>query len=128
MVRTLRSSAERQTFAVAGGQQFGLAVPAVAIDRPDGVKDILRGEAAGTGRHGVSGGAPADLAPDLIEFAHDRRTAGAVDGAVHSAAARQRRVGRVDDRVHRHAGDIAFLNQDRASRGYREFHGHRLQS
>ena len=43
-------------------------------------------------------------------FRQQFRTRGAVNGAVHTAAAQQGTVGRVDDGVHLHFGDIISDN------------------
>src|SRR5438105_4517984 len=57
---------------------------------------------------GVAGGAAAELAA----LGQDRGSAGAVDRAVDPAAAQQRRVGRIDDRVGRLRGDVAAHQLD----------------
>ena len=49
---------------------------------------------------------------ELAALLHDRRPAGAVDRAVHAAAARELRVGRVDDRVDGLLGDVALQQRD----------------
>jgi hypothetical protein len=58
---------------------------------------------AGGGRLRIAGRAPAERAA----FLEDRRPARVVDRAVDPAAAEQRRVGRVDDRVDVLTRDVA---------------------
>jgi hypothetical protein len=73
------------------------------------VDDPARREVAGGRRHG-----PADRqatavvpGPQRAALRQDRRAALAVDRAVDAAAAEQRRVRGVDDRVHAFGGDVA---------------------
>src|SRR4029450_6703994 len=65
-------------------------------------------------RLGVAGVAAAEAFARL----EDRGTAGAVDGAVDAAAAEQRRVGGVDDRVHTCRGDVALRELDALGAGH----------
>jgi hypothetical protein len=60
------------------------------------------------GAHRVAGRAPG-RAPELIEQSWTCR---AVDRAVHAAAAAQRLVGSVDDRVDREGGDVGLDDLD----------------
>ena len=45
-------------------------------------------------------------AAKLAAFCHKLRSGGTMDGAIDAAAAQQRAVGRVDDRIERKRGDI----------------------
>ena len=75
------------------------AAPPARADRMD---DVARGQAIAFGDPGLAGGAAAQCAALLKELP----PGGAVDGAVHSAAAQQRLVGRVHDGVHREPGNV----------------------
>lgn len=92
---------------VAFRQQFRFAIAAAAVDRADGVEDVPRIQPSGAGRDRVARGALPELLPDLIQFRHNGRPAGAVDRAIDAAAAGQRGVGRVHDGISRHPGDVA---------------------
>ena len=80
--------------------------------RADGVDHVARGKQTGGSGFRVAGLAAAEQ-PALLE---DRGAAGSVDRAVHAAAAAQRLVGRVDDRVHVLLGDVAANELDQALR------------
>src|SRR5206468_3441648 len=74
--------------AVGAREQIRLPVPAVAVDRADGVDDEAGRQPPAARQLGVAGGAAAELAA----LGQDRGSAGAVDRAVDPAAAQQRRV------------------------------------
>src|SRR5262249_8055796 len=76
-------------------EPLGLAVPAVPVDRPDGVDDPARAEPPAAGDLRVAGRA----ATELLALLEDIGPAGAVDRTVDAAAAAERRVRRVHDRV-----------------------------
>jgi hypothetical protein len=80
-----------------------LALAAPAPDRSDGVEHVPRPQTTGTCCLGVARPATAELSA----LPQDRRAAGAVDGAVDAAAAEQRRIGGVHDRMHILLGDVA---------------------
>jgi hypothetical protein len=63
----------------------------------------------------LSGREPANRGPDTVEFLHYGWTAGAVNRAVHSAAARQGRVRRVGDGVHGKTRDVALDESETAT-------------
>ncbi len=91
-----------QTAAVAGGQQVGrLAARAHRMD------DMAGGQAVTVGDLGVAGGAAVERGALLPE----RRSGGAVDGAVDAAAAQQRVVGGVDDGVDGQLCDVAAVQR-----------------
>ena len=92
---SLVRAGDLHTPAVRTRQQLGLAVPAVAIDRPDGVDDVLGLEVAAGGELGVAGRAAAELPARR----KDRRPAGTMNRAIDAAAAAQSAVRRVDDGV-----------------------------
>src|SRR5213078_1434951 len=71
--------------AVGAREQLRLPVPAVAVDRADGVDDEAGRQPPAARRLGVAGGAAAELAA----LGQDRGSAGAVDRAVDPAAAHQ---------------------------------------
>ena len=81
-----------------------------AVDRADGVDDVPGAQLAAAGDLGVPGGAAAEAAA----LREDRWAAGAVDGAVDTPAAEQRRVGGVDDRIRVLPCDVAAHQLDTA--------------
>ena len=88
-----------QRLAVAGRQQLRAVLVAV-VRRADGVDDPARVETARGGGDRLSGEALAVPGTQLAAGREDRGASAAVDGAVDSAAAEERGVRRVDDRVH----------------------------
>ena len=91
-----------QTVCIACGEQGAVRWHA-AVNRADGMDDII-GRQTKAGRYpGFTGGAPADLAAGGQQF----RTGGAVDGAVNTPAAQQRGIGGIDNGTNLQAGDIA---------------------
>ena len=100
--------------AVAGGQEVGFAVGAAAPDGADGVDDVLRGKAvagreAGFARGTAHAGADfGDGQARFVEFA----SRGAVDGAVHAAAAQHPLVRGVDDGIDGEKGDVGLDDFD----------------
>lgn len=112
----------RQTLAVTRSQQLRLATLTTAIDRSHGVKHVLRRQTARSRGDRLARAAKSDDGPYGVEFAHNLRAAGAMDGAIHAAAARQRGIGRVDDGVHCHPCDIAFPKNDFPSACAHPFH------
>ena len=97
---------------MARGEKLVLALSAAAPDRPDGVDHVPRRQVARRRRLRVAGRAAAEAAA-LLE---DRRAAGTVDRAVDAAAAEQRLVGGVDDRVDLLLRDVALDELDPAHR------------
>ena len=67
-------------------------------------------EVAGGGNH--RGTSRAALRILGIGFGHDRRPAPAVDGPIDAASARQRAIGRVDDRIDLFQRDVALMKFD----------------
>jgi hypothetical protein len=94
-------------------EQLGLAVIPAAPDRADRVDHVSRRKVAGARCLGVAGVAAAE-SPALRE---DRRPARAVDRAVDAASPEQRRIRRVDDRVHFLLGDVTDLEPNPAGHG-----------
>ena len=78
------------------------AVTAAAPYRSHGVNDIARGQSITLGQFGLTGGATAQ-APAFLQQSAPR---GAMDGAVHAAAAQQRIIGGIDDGIHSQLGDV----------------------
>src|ERR1035437_2009646 len=95
---------QSQALAVAGGEQFGLALGAALPYRSDGVNDVFGREAVAARDLGAPGGA----APQRAALGEQFRSGGAVDRAVHAAAAQERVVGGVDDGIYRQSGDVGF--------------------
>src|SRR6185503_2421306 len=93
---------ELQALAVAGGEKLRFSALAAAPHRSHGVDDVLRGQLVAPRDLRLAGRAAAERAAFLQQLAPRL----AVDGAVHAAAAQQRRVRRVHDRVHRERRDV----------------------
>ncbi|MNN57230.1 hypothetical protein D3C81_1722070 [compost metagenome] len=94
--------------AVGVGKLFVLALAAAMPDRADRVDHVRRGQAPARGDHCLAGGATAVRVADRAAGLHDGGAAGPVDGAVDAAAAQQAAVGRVDDGIDFHPGDVAM--------------------
>ena len=108
---------ERERGAVARREQLVLAAAAAVPDGADRVDDVARRKVARGGGLRLAGLAAAEP-PALLQ---DRWPAGAVNGAVDAAAAEQRPVGRVDDRVCGMLRDVSLHDPD-AIRGARSCH------
>ena len=93
---------------VAGAEQRVFVAGAAAPHRTHGVDDVARRQPVAGGDPGIAGGAAAQGAA----FVEQAGPGGAVDGAVDPAAAEQRSVGGVDDRVHGERGEIALDNAE----------------
>ena len=91
-----------QGAAVAGGQQLRLAGGSAVPHRAHRVDHIAAGQAVAPGELRLTGPAAVECAA----LGQQLRPCGAVNGAVHAAAAQQGFVGGVDDGVHLHAGDV----------------------
>ena len=88
--------------AIAGRQQLLLALAAAAPHRPDRVDHML-------GRQPIAArdlGAAGLAAAERPAFGEQFRSGGAMDGAVDAAAAEQRAVRRIDDRIERKRRDV----------------------
>jgi hypothetical protein len=86
---------QRDRAAIARGQRRILAVTAAVPYRPDGMNDMPRRQAIAFGDFGVAGVA----AVQRVAFGEQLRPGRAVDGAIDAAAAQQRAIRGVDDRV-----------------------------
>ena len=106
-----------QAFEITGAQERILAVSPSVPDRPGRVDHIFGGEIIALCDFGLARAAAAERAA-LVQKTRPR---GAVDRAVHTAAAQQRAVGGVDDRIGPLAGDIPADNE-------KSFHLHPLNS
>jgi hypothetical protein len=93
---------------VARGKQLGLALIAAMPDRADGVDDVARGKVARGRRLRVANLAAAEP-PALLQ---DRRPACPVNGSIHPAAAEQRGVRGVHDRIDFSLRDVALDELD----------------
>src|SRR5215218_436824 len=94
--------------AVARREQLVLTLAPAAPDGPNGVDDVPRRQTAGVRRLRLAGVATAEQAT----FLQDGRPAGAVNCSVDAAAAEERAVRRVDDRVDALLRDVAFDELD----------------
>jgi hypothetical protein len=94
----------------------GAAVP----HRADRVDDVLCLQLMAVGDLGAAGGAAAERAT----FLQQSRPGGAMDGAVHAAAAEQRAVGGVDDRVNVERGDVGDFDLQQRRADFRGEQGH----
>ena len=97
-----------ETAPIAACQQFTLTATFTAIDRPDGVDHVFRGQIIPLGNFGVSGLAAAQRAA----FLNQLRTRGAVDSSIHTAAAQKRRIRSIDDSVDLHLRDVALNDRN----------------
>jgi hypothetical protein len=80
-------------------------VLAVAPHWANGMDHKLRWQLSRTADHGRTGWTTIRIA--ATSFRHDGRAAGAVNGTVHAASARETAIGRVDDRVNLLTRDVA---------------------
>jgi hypothetical protein len=96
------------------GRQDRRPVLGGGVDRAHGVDHPSGRELARGGRHRLAGRQAARVAarPHLAARRQDRRAAATVDRPVHSAAAEQGRVRRVDDGIGPLRGDVADLQGD----------------
>src|SRR5262249_53885920 len=94
---------EGEAVAVAAREQLVLAATAALPDRADGVHDVPGRESVAARDPRLARGAAAERAA----LGEQLRPRGAVDGAIAPAAAEQRLVGRVHDRVHLLVRDVA---------------------
>ena len=101
---------EPERLPVAALEQGVLVVAPAVPDGPDSVDDMARGEVVSGGDTGLADRAAADPTA-LVEEA---RPGCAVDRAVHPAAAEQRLVRGVDDRIHGEPSDVSLDDFDPA--------------
>ena len=94
---------QRETTSITAREQFILAVTAVVPDRADGMNDPFGGKFVAARDFGLAGGAAAECAAFRQQF----RPGGAMNRAIHPAAAEQRRVRGIHNRVHALPRDIA---------------------
>ena len=96
-----------ETGAVAAGKLAGFAVLPAAIDRTNGVENVMGRKGARTSHDGAAGGTSAGPFANLIELAHDGGAAGAVDRAIDAPTSAESGIGGVSDRIDADFGDIA---------------------
>jgi len=106
--RDLVRMSEREAVPIAGREQFRLALVPAAPDRPDRMDDVPRGQSIAFGKLRLARPAAAEQPA----FVNQLRPGGAVDGPIDAAAAEQRTVRRIDDRVHLEPGDVAAMDFD----------------
>ena len=87
-------------------EQVGLFFVAAVPHRPDRVDHVFRRQPVAAGNPGVAGGA----AIQCSAFGQQFGTGCAVNGAIDTAAAEQRIVGGIDDRVYLQCGDVVGNN------------------
>ncbi len=97
-----------ERLAIAGSQQAVFIVISAAPDRADGVNHEFCREIVALGSFCLAGFATAQQ----TTLGNQARSGRAVDGAIHSASAKQRTVGRIDDRVHCLPGYVSLKNLD----------------
>src|SRR5271165_3428643 len=105
--RELQLIRDADGFAMATGQRLGFATVTPAPERADGVNDILRDQPAGGRGNRLSRGKATDAPNNLFAGFENRGASGAMDCAVHTSSAQQRRVGGVHDGVGLLASDIS---------------------
>jgi phosphoglycolate phosphatase len=98
---------ELETGAIATGELLRLPVLTVAINRTDCMKYVLGRKGTGRGRDRAAGGTTTGPRADLIQIAHDRRAAHAMNGAVHASAPVQTGIGGIDDGIDADLRDVA---------------------
>jgi hypothetical protein len=91
----------------------------MAVDRADGVEDIVGFEATRPRRDGAACGTAADLAT----LRHDLGPAHAVNRPIDAAASCQARVRRVHDRVSLHIDDVALCDFEKRAVDCSALHG-----
>ena len=102
---------QRKATSIATREQFVFAVIAVVPDRADRVNDPFGGQFVAARDFGLAGGATAERAA----FRQQLRARRAMNRAVHTATAEQRRVGGIHNRVHALLRDVAFYYGNAAS-------------
>ena len=107
---------ERETTPITTREQFILAVMAVVPDRADGVNDPLGGKFVTACDFGLTRRATAERAA----FRQQLRPGGAMDGAIHTAAAEQCCVGGIHHCLHALLSNVASNDSD-AMNGFRGF-------
>lgn len=100
-----------QAVGVGRVQEIRLAVVAAMPDRPHGVDDDLCRQVACDGGYGLT--CRAALRVHLAALGQYRRSARAVDCAIHTATAPQAGVGRVDDGINLKRRDVALIEFER---------------
>lgn len=75
---------------MAARQLFGFSVFSAAIDWADRVDHIFCGEVSAGCEDGLACGQVSNFADDLSAFGEDRRSAGAMNGAIDSASPQKR--------------------------------------
>jgi len=100
----LVSEANRLTMAACQGRSF--AAITTAIDRADCMNDVFGGQPSSFGDYRLPGRQAPDLADDFPALGKDRGAPGAMDGTIHSATAKQRRIGGIHDGVGGFFGDV----------------------
>lgn len=98
---------EIQAGDVARSQQFRLAVRAIAVHRPDGMKHVLRWQTTRPRHDSASRGASSFDFADSVQLLHQARAAGPVDSTVYAPAAGQSRIRSVDDGIDGYFCNIA---------------------
>ena len=98
--------------AMAASQRLGFAAIASTPERPHGMDYMPRSELTTAGRHRFACRQPTNSIDYLPAFVQNRRTSRAMDRAVDSASAEQRRIGRIHDRIGLFARDIAWTGND----------------
>lgn len=103
---------EQEGVAIAGGQQVAFVAVVLTVDRPDSMDDVLGEEEAGGRDRGFAGRQSLRIcgAPQGFAGLSDRGPAGAMNGAIHSAASKQRSIGRIDDARDVLPCDVALEN------------------
>lgn len=95
-------SGELQGTGIARSERGSFTVAAAVPDRADGMNHITRGQPVTSGDLGVAGVTAAEDAA----FGEQFRTGSTMDRTVDAAAAEQRCIGGVDDRIDGERGDV----------------------
>ena len=84
-------------------QQFGLCIRATVPHRSNGVDDVPRAQTVTVGALGIAGFATTEQSASVEQL----RASGTVNGAIDTAATKQRFIRRIDDCINIEGGDVS---------------------
>jgi hypothetical protein len=91
---------------IAGFKQLRLTMLAVTVYRSDGVEDVFSRKPPRASHNGIPRITPANPSTDLIQLAHDCRSAGSVNRAINPAASGQLRVRSIHNCIDSNIRDV----------------------
>src|SRR6204780_3762332 len=101
-------------------QLLGFSVLSAAIDRPNRMDHVFRGEASAGSDDGFSSGQVSDFAHNFPALGEDGRPPRPVNGAIDSASAQKRRIRRIHDRVGHLLSNIGGTDEFESSRAVQQ--------